>query len=284
MTHQTPISRVASRRRAARSIKLVALPFFAATLLTANVHADTTRRTACIPGAPGPKVGVVTALSGTAWAESERCGERERRALACGSVLSEDDHILTDAGGNVAFEIERTQVYVGPNSDLRVTTDADGAPDLLLHGGRVRVVDPDDVATPGRRLATPDLVSVGRGDTEANVPAGAASSICEYARPIALDESHTLAPGTCAGPNLVASDVTALGVSLADAGRCEFADNRFDPTEVAAGPPSPFPAPNVLVPPPPVCNAGTCNVIPPPPPPPSFGVIESPAVNEPPPL
>jgi hypothetical protein len=267
----------------------LALPLLTAIFLTATANADHVARTACVPGAPGPKAGVVTAISGTAWAESERCGARERQPLACGAVLHEDDHIVTDAGGNVAFEIEQAQVYVGPNSNLRVALDADGAPDLLLLGGRVRVVDPDDVATPGRRLATPELVSVGRGDTEANVPAGTASSICEYARPLALgDASHTLAPGTCAGPNFVASEVTALGVSLADAGRCDLADaSRFDPNEVGAGPPGPsFASPLVPPPPPPVCQSGTCTrVVPPPPtPPPSLGVVESPAVNEPPPL
>jgi hypothetical protein len=258
--------------------------------ISLTASADRLPRTSatCVPGAEGPKAGVVTAISGSVFAESEHCGAIERQPLACGVVLHEGDHLITGAGASVAFEIEQTQVYVGPDSDLRVATDADGAPDLMLVEGRVRVVDPDDVAVPGRRLATPELVSVGRGDTEANAPAGAASSICEYARPIALgDGTHTLEPGTCAGPNFAASAVASLGVSLLDAGRCDLADaRRFDPTDVAAGPvPSPFPSPLVPPPPQPVCQAGTCTPFTPvtPPPAPPLGLVESPGVNEPPP-
>lgn len=258
-----------------------------------SASADRLPRTSatCVPGAEGPKAGVVTAISGSVWAESEYCGAVERHPLACGVVLHEGDHLITGAGASVAFEIEQTTVYVGPDSVLRVSTDADGAPDLFLEEGRVRVVDPDDAVGQGRRLATPGLVSVGRGDTEANAPAGAAASICEYARPIALgDGTHTLEPGTCAGPNFAASAVAGLGVSLLDAGRCDLADaRRFDPTDVAAGPgPSPFPSPLVPPPPQPVCTAGTCTpfnpVTPPPTPPPPLGLVESPGQNEPPPL
>ena len=283
---EAPVSRVASRRRAARSISS-ALPLLTAFLLATPSHADWV----CVPGAPGPNVGVVTAISGTAWAQSERCGSIERRPLACGTVLYEDDHVITRANANVAFEIEQAQVHVGPDSDLRVTAGADGAPDLLLLEGRVRVVDADAAVVPDRRLATPGLVSVGRGDTEANVPRAGASSICEYARPIVLgDGSRTLEPGTCAGPNFVASDVAVLGISLIDAGRCDYADADFDPTDVAAGPvPASFPSPLVKPPPEPVCQAGTCRSVIPPPPTPKpptlpLDVIESPGVNKPPPL
>jgi hypothetical protein len=259
-------------------------------LIATTTQADWITKETCIPGAPGPKAGVVTALTGEAWAQSERCGALERRPLLCGSVLFEDDHVVTGAGGNVAFEIEQSQVYVGPDSDLRVATGADGAPDLLLVGGRVRVVDPDDVVGPDRRLATPDLVSVGRGDTEAIAGADVPSSICVYARAISVgDASHPLAPGSCAGPVFVASDVAGLGVSLVDAGRCDYADaGDFVPTDVAAGPPPQrFLSPLVPPPPPPVCQGGTCTSVNPGPPTPPvrvLRVIESPAVNEPPPL
>jgi hypothetical protein len=262
-------------------------------LLATTATADRPPRTAatCVPGAEGPKAGVVTAISGPVFAENESCGAVERHPVGCGAVLHEGDHLITGAGASVAFEIEQTTVYVGPDSVLRVSTNADGAPELLLEEGRVRVVDPDDAVGPGRRLATPGLVSVGHGDTEANAPAGAASSICEFARPIALgDGTHTLEPGTCAGPNFAASAVAGLGVSLLDAGRCDLADaSRFDPTDVAAGPiPSPFPSPLVPPPPSPVCQAGTCTpftpVTPPTPPAPPLGLVESPGINEPPPL
>jgi hypothetical protein len=265
----------------------VALPFLS---IASSAQADRIPRTSatCVPGAEGPKAGVVTAISGSVFAESEYCGAIERHPLLCGSVLHEGDHLITGAGASVAFEIEQTTVYVGPDSVLRVSTDADGVPELLLEEGRVRVVDPEDVAGPGRRLATPGLVSVGHGDTEAYAPAGAVSSICEYGRPILLgDGTHTLEPGTCAGPSFAASAVAGLGVSLFDAGRCDLADaRRFDPTDVAAGPvPSPFPSPLVPPPPNPVCTAGTCTPFTPivPPPAPPLGLVESPGQNEPPP-
>ncbi len=248
--------------------------------------------TVCVPGTQGPDVGIVVALSGEVFAESEDCGVRTRRPLACGESIHGGDRLITGAGSAVAFEMQKTRVQVAEDSALRVATDASDAPDLVLLSGRVRVVDPDDAVAPGRHLATADLVSSGRGDTEAISPAGERSTICEYARPLSLQSgrggaSHTLEPGACSGARFAALDAASVGVSLLDAARCELADNRFDPIDVASAPtPGPFPSPIPPSPLPPTCAAGTCDPPPPPPPPPPFccDVIESPAINEPPPL
>jgi hypothetical protein len=244
----------------------------------------------CVPGTQGPEVGVVVALSGDVFAESDDCGVRSRRPLVCGALVYGGDRLITGAGAAVAFEMQKTRVQVAADSELRVATDALDAPDLMLLRGRVRVVDPDGAVDPGRRLATADLASVGRGDTEAIAIAGERSTICEYARPLVLTPigggaRHRLAPGACSGANFAALDAASVGVSLLDAERCEVADNRFDPIDVASAPaPGAFPSPVPPPPPPPTCQAGTCNPPPPPPPPFCCDLIESPGVNEPPPL
>ncbi len=256
--------------------------------LSSAANADTV----CVPGTQGPDVGIVVALSGDVFAESDECGVRTRRPLACGAFVYGGDRLITGAGAAVAFEMQKTRVQVAADSELRVDVDASDAPDLVLLRGRVRVVDPDDVVDPGRRLATADLVSIGRGDTEAIAIAGERSTICEYARALALTPTgggarHTLEPGACSGASFAALDAASLGVSLLDAARCELADDRFDPIDVASAPaPGAFPSPVPPPPPPPSCEAGICNPPPPPPPPPPFccDLIESPGVNEPPPL
>lgn len=248
--------------------------------------------TVCIPGTQGPDVGIVVALSGEVFAESDECNVRTRRPLACGESIHGGERVITGAGSAVAFEMQKTRVQVAADSELRVATDASDAPDLVLLHGRVRVVDPDDAIAPGRRLATADLVSTGRGDTEAIARSGERGAICEYARPLALKPAgggagHTLEPGACSGASFAALGAASLGVSLLDAERCELADDRFDPIDVASAPSGNFPSPVPPPPPPPSCEAGTCNPPPPPPPPPPpfcCDVIESPAVNEPPPL
>ena len=268
------------------------IPSAALLMLLLALSSAASADTVCVPGTQGPDVGIVVALSGNVLAESDDCGIRARRPLACGAAIYGGDRLITGAGSAVAFEMQQTRVQVAADSELRIATDASDAPDLVLLRGRVRVVDPDDAVDPGRRLATADLVSTGRGDTEAFAIAGQHSTICEYARPLALTPAgggarHTLAPGACSGANFAARDAAAVGVSLLDAGRCELADNRFDPIDVASAPaPGAFPSPVPPPPPPPSCEAGTCNPPPPPPPPPPFccDIIESPGVNEPPPL
>jgi hypothetical protein len=244
--------------------------------------------TVCVPGTQGPDVGIVVALSGDVFADGDECGVHSRRPLVCGALVYGGDRVITGAGAAVAFEMQKTRVQVAADSELRVAVDASDAPDLMLLRGRVRVVDPDDAVGPGRRLATQDLVSTGRGDTEAIAIAGERSTICEYAHPLTLTPTgggagHTLEPGACSGANFAALDASSLGVSLLDAGRCELADN-FDPIDVASAPTSgAFPAPLPPPPPPPTCAAGTCNP-PPPLPPTGCNLIESPGVSEPPPL
>lgn len=267
------------------------IPSAAMLLLLLALSSAANADTVCVPGTQGPDVGIVVALSGEAFAESDECGVRTRRPLACGVAIHGGERVITGAGSAIAFEMQKTRVQVAADSELRVATDASDAPDLMLLRGRVRVMDPDDAVDPGRRLATSDLVSVGRGDTEAIALAGERSSICEYARPLALKSSgggagYTLEPGDCSGASFAALDAAAVGVSLLDAARCELADNRFDPIDVASAPSGSFPSPVPPPPPPPSCEAGTCNPPPPPPPPPPFccDLIETPPVNEPPPL
>jgi hypothetical protein len=262
------------------------IPSAALLMLLLALSSAASADTVCVPGTQGPDVGIVVALSGDVFAESEECGVRTRRPLACGEAVRGGDRLVTGAGSAIAFEMQHTRVQVAADSELRVATDASDAPDLMLLRGRVRVVDLDDAVAPGRRLATADLVSTGRGDTEAIAIAGQRSTICEYARPLALTPTgggarHTLEPGACSGANLAALDAASVGVSLLDAERCELADN-FDPIDVASAPAPAFPSPVPPPPPPPTCEAGTCN--PPPPPLPSFDIIESPGENPPPPL
>ena len=258
----------------------------AALLMLMALSSAASADTVCVPGTQGPDVGIVVALSGDVFAESDECGVRARRPLVCGALVYDGDRVITGAGAAVAFEMQKTRVQVAADSELRVATDASDAPDLELLRGRVRVVDPDAAVDPGRRLATAELVSTGRGDTEAIAIAGQRSTICEYARPLALKPTgggagHTLAPGACSGANFAALDATSVGVSLLDAERCELA-SRFDPVDVASAPaPGAFPSPVPPPPPPPTCAAGTCN---PPPPPFCCDIIESPGINEPPPL
>jgi len=262
---------------------------FAALLMLLALSSAASADTVCVPGTQGPDVGIVVALSGDVFADRDECGVHTRRPLACGALVYGGDRLVTGAGAAVAFEMQKTRVQVAAESEVRVATDASDAPDLMLLRGRVRVVDPDDAVVPGRRLATAELASVGRGDTEAIAPAGQRSTICEYARPLALKPAgggtgHTLAPGACSGANLAALDAASVGVSLLDAERCDLADNRFEPIDVASAPaPGAFPSPMPPQPPSPTCEAGTCNP-PPPPPPVCCDVIESPGVNEPPPL
>ena len=244
-------------------------------------------REACVPGASGPPVGLVVAITGRAWAEIERCEAAAGRALTCGEAIYAGERVVTESEASLAFTIEQSQVYVAPGSELRVEVGAGGAADLELLHGRARVVDPDGATGAGRRLASGKLVSVGRGDTEISAIAGEPAKICEYALPLTIGAS-LLAPGDCVGPQLSAHAAAGIGVSLADAGRCDLADDDFDPFDVASGPClAPFPPPPVPPPPPPSCAFGTCTPVPPvPPTPPSQppGVIESPGINEPPPL
>ncbi len=250
---------------------------------TGAARADQLPPQPCIPGASGPPVGIVTAISGKAWAEAETCDAPVGRALGCGESIYAGEHIVTDPGASVAFTIEQSEVYVAPNSELGVALGSNGAADLTLLRGRARVVDPDAATGAGRRLASGELVSVGRGDTEISAIAGQPAVICEYAVPLAIG-SAVLAPGNCAGPAFASRPADHLGVLLADAERCDVAtSDEFDPFDVAGGPGlSPFPPPSVPPPPPPSCAFGSCSG--PPVGPPTKVLIESPGIDEPPPL
>jgi hypothetical protein len=257
-------------------------------LFAPSARADRPPRSAavCVPGAEGPTVGVVQQLTGNAWAFSEHCDEVARRPLACGVLIHEGDHVVTDADGAVAFDVGSSRVHVGPDAEVIVATDANGMPDLALRKGRARIVDPDG-AVADRRLATPDLVSVGHGDTEAGAVAGEPSYVCAYDGVLSVGAKtpRAVAPGACAGPDASLRDAATLSVSLLAAGRCDLAllDDDFDPVDVAAGPPGfLFPRPVVLAPPPPFCQAGTCSSTNPGPNP--VGIVESPGMSEPPPL
>lgn len=241
---------------------------------------------ACVPGAAGAPIGSVVARTGKPWAESEDCDAAAGRALTCGEAIYAGEHVITDSEASIAFTIAGSEVHVAPNSELRVALGPDGAADVEVLRGRVRVVDPEDSTGVGRRLASGDLVSIGRGDTELSAIAGQPAMICEFAAPLTIGGS-LLTPGECTGPNFAAHAAAGIGVSLADAGRCDVADyDAFDPFDVAAGPGlAPFPPPGVPPPPPPSCAFGTCTASPPVNPPPTAppDVVESPGVDEPPP-
>ena len=238
----------------------------------------------CIPGAAGPPVGIVTAISGRAWAEAEICDAPMGRALGCGESIYAGEHIVTDPGAAVAFTIGQSEVYVAPSAELGVALRSNGEADLMLLRGRARVVDPDGATGAGRRLASGDLVSVGRGDSEISVIAGQPAVLCEYALPLAVGDA-SLAPGNCTGPGFASRPADHLGVSLADAERCDVATSGdFDPFEVAGGPGlSPFPPSSAPRPPLPSCAFGSCSGAPVVVVSPTKVLIESPAINEPPP-
>lgn len=276
-----------------KTLPLLAFPLLAALAAGPAVADRITGAGVPVCGPAGrPAVGTVVALSGSATTALPDCPPV---AAGCDAAVYAGDHLVTGAGASVALRAASRYVQLGPDSELVVSQTQEGAPNLSLVRGRMRVVAEEEVQVgPAIRIATPDLETLSPGDdTEATAELDPArSSLCSWAGPIQVRPRAGGAPvdataGQCVGARrgvgLAASAGGGLAVSLLDAARCGVADlGDLTPFEVAAAPPPPgFPVSQTLVPPPTYCQNGSCggthgspSRIP---------VVESPAGNEPPP-
>jgi hypothetical protein len=241
-----------------------------------------------------PAVGAVVALSGSATSAAPECPPLP---VACDATVRAGDHLVTGPGASVALRAQGRYVQLGPDSELVASRTGEGAPDLTLLRGRMRVVAEEDIQVgPPIRIATPDLETLSPGDdTEAVAEVDPAhSSLCSWAGPIqvrpraggaALDATAGQCVGGGHGAVPAASSVGTLAVSLLDAARCGVADlGDLTPFEVAGGPPAPgFPVAPFNLPPRPYCQSGTCGGTHGSPPPSHIPVVESPPGNAPPP-
>jgi hypothetical protein len=254
----------------------------------------------------------VVALAGDARAEEAGC-EGQVRSLVCSALLFEGDRVITAAGGRLEFLAKNLRGRMDPDSELNLGLTRQDAPDLALVRGRVRVTDErGDAALPPHRLTTPDAQSLTRGsDTELAIGVdlqGPYATFCESR--ISLDlrrvegsEHRMIQPGECALVRPHAAMVVIASRererAMANLAQCDVndvigdANERFDPSDVAArgagfepGPPSQLdPSADCTV-------GGLCSSSPPDTPPPVTPpvapprpppVVESPPVFRPPP-
>lgn len=234
---------------------------------------------AAISGAPyadalaQTDVGKVVSVSGTVYAESPA---GERRALNYGDEVREGDRVTVGAKGQLGVLSGEVYAQLASGSRVRFGTTAQGAPDLTLEQGKVRVVDTrTDAQAPRHRLATPHVEASGLGtDSEAYVlseRAGAYSMVCEWGEPLSVrrgDEALTAQAGECA----TAKGHEPLYTSRAHEERIPVAvrdvseqpsalgalAERFSPIDVAAPPP----ATGLLAPAPPAFELEPCDTVP----------------------
>ena len=245
----------------------------------------------CGPGGRAA-VGTLSALSGSASMTFADCPPV---AAGCDAAVYAGDHLATGAGASAAFHAQGRYVQLGPDSEVVVSRTDEGAPDLVLLHGQMRVVSVEDVqVAPPMRIATPDLETLSPSDdTEATAQLDPArSSLCSWGGPIqvrprtggaAVDAAAGQCVGGAHGVAPVASVGGALAVSLLDAARCGAAVGDLSPLDVAAAPPPPgFPVTPFSMPPRPYCQSGSCAGTHGSPPS-HIPVVESPAGNAPPP-
>ncbi|RIK97866.1 MAG: hypothetical protein DCC71_21465 [Proteobacteria bacterium] len=263
-----------------------------------------------------PVIATVVAVTGEPTRALPEC---EPSPLGCGSTIHAGDQIVTGPGAHVALESADRYVQIGPDAKVITRATSDGAPDLAVEQGAVRVIATSAIGTDAAsaavaRVATPQLRTDAAGaDTIASAGAAGGSAICSYAGPVAVvpigggpvriagrAEDPDGTPDVAAGPaTLAANDCVVAGggasaaaapdapvVSIADVGSCDLA-GEFEPTDVALGPTGPgFPfAPPPPIPPP-YCEAGSCGprrTTPGPPTRAGIPLVESPAGYEPPP-
>jgi hypothetical protein len=233
--------------------------------------------------------GQVLVLVGSAYVEATA---RERRPLACGDHIPNGKPVVVIQGAQLGVMLDGVYAQVDERSRLRFELTQDGAPNVVLASGRVRVLDMRaDETRPRYRLATPHFAAWGLGtDSEAYVlieKAAFYSMLCEWTKEIgvaALDREEVLlaAPGECVVGKprepLYKARAHEMRIALARDGACAAgpilgpAAIRFSPIDVAAAPP-----PSGLLPPAPPafrrepCEAadlGCLDV--------SIGVVESP--------
>lgn len=226
--------------------------------LSAALAALALSATAPLSEAASPEVmGHVATVFGDAVAL--RPGETPR-PLECGAPVFEGEQVKTGPASRVGLLLGDVLHHLGERSTLALARTPEGAPDVTLQEGSVRVLDPRD-SGPQAGLSVLDARATILGnDSEAYVfteKVGRYAMLCEWDRalPVARDRERAIVePGRCvlAKPKeplyLADAHDERMGTPARDF--CDIGpvigalDDRFSPSDVAAGPPSLFaPAP-----------------------------------------
>jgi hypothetical protein len=234
-------------------------------------------------------IGRVLVLVGSAYVEAP---DWERRPLACGDLVPNGEPVVVARGARLGVMLDEVYAQVDEGSRLTFGLTQDGAPNVVLQSGRVRVLDTRvDETSPRYRLSTPHVAGWGLGtDSEAYVlieKAAVYSMLCEWTKEIGVarrDRKEVLlaAPGECvvAKPRepLYKARAHETRIALARNGTCAAGPilgpvaARFSPVDVAAAPP-----PSGLLPPaPPAFRREPCEAADPGCLDVSIGVVESP--------
>ncbi len=193
----------------------------------------------------------VASVVGSARAES---ADGRVRDLACGDVVGAGERVQVGPASRLGLLAGEAYAQVEARSTLRVDVTPEGAPQLDLESGRLRVVDARGVDSPPLGLGTPHASARGLGvDSELFVlseKAGAYSLLCEWEAPLEVarnGEQLAAEPGQCVVANpreaLYLTPAQAERVALAGEDACPVGPvlgrvaDRFSPTDVAAAPP-----------------------------------------------
>jgi hypothetical protein len=152
-----------------------------------------------VSGAAEP-VGHVATLRGDVVAE--RPGEPPRK-LHCRDPIYRGERLVTADGSRVGVLMGDVLARVGEGSALRVGRTAEGAADVSLEQGAVRVIDPRDDGAEARLAVLDARAKLLGNDAEVYVFAektGRYAMLCEGDAPLAVDrgdESAVGQPGKC---------------------------------------------------------------------------------------
>jgi hypothetical protein len=189
-------------------------------------------------------VAQVTTVSGAAYAQAPG---RDPRSLSCDDAIHACETVVTSPGARVGLLSD--DVYFQVDTDTRARlSGSEGAPELWLEVGGVRIVDPRGADAPAVRVSTPHVTASGAGvDAELWVRLRGAvdeTRVCQHDGALDLSPRaagpQRLEAGSCAEIGGSALDVAAgaePAIGVADLLSCDF-DVALDltPTDVAAPP------------------------------------------------
>jgi hypothetical protein len=145
-------------------------------------------------------MGFVTALKGSATAQQP--GE-EARALKCGDAIFPHDKLVTADASHLSMLSGDVLTHMDAKTTLGVDLTGHATPDMVLHAGKVRVIDPRDEGAAGSLRALDATARIASTDTEAYLfaeKAGGYAMLCEWDAPLAVnrgEERAVASPGNC---------------------------------------------------------------------------------------
>lgn len=149
--------------------------------LGSSAWADPQPSSCAVPIVAG---GQLVSLSGSATAV-DACGNARR--IACGSSLFSGDTVSTGVDGRAGVMVGDVLTLIGPGSAARIGVGANGALDVALERGAVRIIDPREQGPQVRLSANGASARFLGNDAEARIAqsrSGNATTLCGWEAPL----------------------------------------------------------------------------------------------------